>query len=303
MLEVRAVNPREYEWPAIDIKLKNTGGEVGILTKAAIEIIECKPIEKVKLYYQLITNDDGDLIFRILNLGWGKAYNVSIDILGGQIREILKLNSNDYIWEGTIDECVDILIPSSKIKVKKETIIDGKKIKGKCEFIDSAGEWFTENIVVDGPPRYPCTGWGLKINDNKFSLVSYRPDMLFSLLIPSATYDLIIKKDNVITAYEILLSQCIQPNEADRFQIVIASEIPADYKLKCKILLDGTEWIDLGIIDVKIDFDRYLTNHGYQHGLSSDFQTMSLLRIADEEMTYLKNYKKTNLDFFRNFQK
>lgn len=276
--------PSEYRyslWPTIDYKLKNSGDEIAIVTNVTLEVLKVTPDLKPNLYFQLLPISQGDLSLRIVNLGWGPALNVEVDFLGGTIRHYLSYADDIFRWKGSIDNHVEISISAKKIVTSSKVVVDRKELTGYVKYDDKLGNHYEKTIEYDSIPRYPTSGWQIVINPRKFEIEETPPIGMFSMLLPSADYDILLNpEENTPSKVSVDVSQAIKPNEADRFQIVVASTRAAEYLIKSNVKIDDGTTIETEPMIVSVKFPRFLPNYFYREGLPIDMEKASQLEMS-----------------------
>ena len=211
-------------WPALDYRLKNVGGEVGLVTAVTLEVIEAVPDLSPDLYFQLLQTADKNLALRIVNLGWGAARGVDLEYLSGSIRDVLRNEEASLRWEGTIEDYVVLQIPKTLIKAASERQFLLDEIGGRVQYQDVHGNrydtevkynsWTADRILRVKPDGfYIIMSLSLSLEAGEF----HRP------LLPSAVYDVLLEPKETPSRMEVPVSQPLNPGEPDRFQILVGS--------------------------------------------------------------------------------
>lgn len=101
------------------------------------------------------------------------------------------------------------------------------------------------------------------------------------MLLPSADYDILLNpEENTPSKVSVDVSQAIKPNEADRFQIVVASTRAAEYLIKSNVKIDDGTTIETEPMIVSVKFPRFLPNYFYREGLPIDMEKASQLEMS-----------------------
>jgi len=269
-------------WPVIDYKIKNVGNQTAIVTKVIIEIIKSVPDLTPELYFQLLPSLKGDMMLRIVNIGWGPALDVDLNYLEGPIRRFLPDQKELYKWSGVIEDHISLNILSENIKIKGEVVIPSDDIKGSIQYTDKLGNKYKEQIVYDSIPRYPTSGWELILSQEGFKIRNTPSSMKFLLLSPSAIYDVILEPREEQYRVDVEVSHVIGPNEADRFQIIVASSSSAEYVIRSYVEIDGSDLIETESQTISVEFPRYITKFFYREGLPINLDNADQLKMSRE---------------------
>ncbi|GMB01097.1 hypothetical protein [Pelosinus sp. IPA-1] len=287
---VKINNVPDKFWPVIDYKLKNIGDQIGIITKMKIKVNQCLCDADPELYFQLMHTSENDLQIRVVNLGWGKATDVEIVFFPEGINQYLKCPLS--IWRGEVDDFEIIKIDKCSISIDKKVAILPGHLSGQVKYKNIDGRCFSAKVKYDILPRYPSCKWNLTISPEGFNVITYPPEVMYSLLTPTATYNVLLSPSE--KPFEVLVdvSQAIKPNEGDRFQLVVASTCSATYHIESCIEIDGSTILNIGEVIVPVKFKRYLPNFGYRAGLNQDLddEDADLLKIASKQNDILEKY-------------
>ncbi|MDA2937391.1 hypothetical protein MYX75_03905 [Acidobacteria bacterium AH-259-A15] len=259
-------------WPALDYRVKNVGGETGLITDLALEVIKAEVNTTPRLYFQLIPTETGDIQLRVVNLGWGPALDVELQFLQGPIREVLSSDQLDFSWKGSIEDHVIITIPATSIDAETKREFTSDQLSGTVKYHDVSGKLHTSEIKYDSVPRYRGLDWKIVVTPEHFEIETIDHGIRFGLLVPSAVYDAFLEPKKVPFKISVPVSQALAPGEPDRFLVVIASSKSANYVVRSHLEIDGKNVITTEPVDISIDFPRLLPSFFYRDGLSIEMK-------------------------------
>jgi len=119
-----------------------------------------------------------------------------------------------------------------------------------------------------------------------FEIVTIPPWACFCIMEPSAIYDVMLEPKDSPYTVDVNVSHSVAPNEADRFQIAVASTCSADYLIRSSIEVDGKVVHETKPMEVPVRFLRLLPNFGYRDGLPVELEDADLLRMSRTKAQY-----------------
>ncbi|WLE96061.1 MAG: hypothetical protein QTN59_15405 [Candidatus Electrothrix communis] len=283
------IQSKEYlnDFPVLDLKFHNQGKTSELITRIKIKTIEVE-IDKTPSLEYSIEVVDGDLVLLVRNFGWGDAKNFKANIDLSQFDHSLKIENSLSIEKKVIQQSiiseekklssniftilrkeevlvnmlpVNLVRPLPPESSERDDLFKFQNIIKKngitpiqlvATYESNDGVSHKDEMKVVSIERGAYDNKRIYFSDDRFEYVGYDKGVRYSLISPSAIYNLMVNVNDPAIDDEISVAHEIPPGGFDRFGLTIGANKSATLKIVLQFDTNNRKKIETPEFNIQI---------------------------------------------------